>query len=184
MGALRSYKTIYLYWIQWLEEGASDSWRGAKGVTGHTDVRVVRRKSGSADECGWEIVKQMVHWGRATEDMQVTRPDLRHGRLPGWPDRSYAMRVAAWYFLNIKGVAGRHSRRGLSWAQFQSMNQKGTSGYWWQADHTRPGQTANCFVGELELKTQRKHALSTQQAQLEFMHSVPKPFKRPAAAMH
>ena len=93
------------------------------------------------------------------------------------------MRVAAWYFLNIKGAAGRHSRRGLSWAQFQSTNQKGYPGYWWQADHTRPGQTANCFVAELELKNQEKHTRRTQLAQLEFMYSVPKPVKRPAAAM-
>ena len=72
---------------------------------------------------------------------------------------------------------------GLSWAQFQSTNQKGYPGYWWQADHTRPGQTANCFVAQLELKNQEKHTRRTQLAQLEFMYSVPKPVKRPAAAM-
>lgn len=107
---------------------------------------MVRKKRSSADECGWTIVKQLVDWGRAAAGKQATRPDLRHGRLPGDTIRSYAMRVAALYFLNIKGVARRHSRMGPVLCLVSLHEPEGVFGYWWQADHTRPGQTANCFV--------------------------------------
>ena len=135
---------------------------------------LVRREEGSDGE--WEAVKQVVHWGRVLKGVP-TRPDLQHGKLPGWPERSYAMRVAAWYFLNAPGTAGEHPRKGLSWEEFQ---RRAGEQYAWQADHTAPGSTADCFVEQLELLTLAEHRRRTKARRAEFQHSCTH-LKRPAA---
>ena len=119
MGTLLVYKTIYVYWIQWLEQGCVDAW-GQDGL-GNTNIRVVRREEGQVRDEDWEAVQQHVHWGRVCDKLP-TRPDLRRGRLPGWPDKSYAMRVAAWYFLNLRGSHCAGSRKGLSWDEFNKKD--------------------------------------------------------------
>ena len=96
-----------------------------------SDVYLLLRRKGHPDE-----VQQLnPHRGKGGRyDLEAT--------VPGWPRRSYYMRILGWYFLRTKH---------LTWAQFSEKVKHGRGTVYKLRVNHKLGRPENCMLQELEL---------------------------------